>query len=263
MKSENSENPGSNHSPIIRKAFFRFYEELNDHLPERWKKKKFSYEFKGKPSVKNTIQAIGVPHIEVDLILVNGESVSFDYQLKGGEEVSVYPVFESLDISPLIRLRPKPLRESRFIVDVNLGKLAQKLRLLGFDTLFRNDLEDDEIIEIALNERRIILTRDRGILKQNAVTHGYWLRNYDPKKQLEEVINRLQLQNNFRPFIRCSNCNGELEPIARENLDGRLSADTLTYYDEFWECSSCRKIYWQGSHITHILNWLEEMRKVP
>lgn len=232
-------------------------------MPEKWKKKKFPYEFRGKPSVKNTIQAIGVPQTEVDLILVNSKSVGFDYQLQGGEEVSVYPVFESLDISPLIRLRPVPLRESRFVVDVNLGKLAQKLRLLGFDTLFRNDFEDDEIVEISLQERRIILTRDRGILKQNAVTHGYWLRNDDPKKQLEEVITRLQLQNNFQPFTRCSNCNGLLEFISREQLDGRLSADTLSYYEEFWECSSCRKIYWQGSHFKHILNWLDEMKRVP
>jgi len=213
--------------------------------------------------VKNTIQAIGVPQVEVDLILVNGDSVGFEYQLQGGEEVSVYPVFELLDISPIIRLRPKPLRNSRFIVDVNLGKLAQKLRLLGFDTLFRNDLEDDEIIEIALKEKRIILTRDRGILMQNAVTHGHWIRNDNPGQQLAEVINRLQLQNDFKPFTRCSNCNGELEPVSREKLDDRLSADTLTYYDEFWECSSCRKIYWQGSHFQHILNWLEEMKKLP
>ncbi len=263
MKRENTENTSSNHNPVIRKAFFRFYEELNDHLPERWKKIKFPFEFKGKPSVKNTIQAIGVPQIEVDLILVNGESVGFDYQLQGGEEVSVYPVFESLDISPLLRLRPEPLRETRFIVDVNLGKLAQKLRLLGFDTLFRNDLEDDEIIETALKENLIILTRDRGILKQNAVTHGYWIRNDDPKKQLAEVINRLQLQNDFKPFTRCSNCNGQLVLTGKEKLDDRLSADTLTYYNKFWECSACRKIYWQGSHFNNILNWLEEMKQVP
>jgi uncharacterized protein len=263
MRTAITDNSESNHAPLIRKSFFRFYEELNDHLPKQLKKQRFAHEYKGRPSVKNTIQAIGVPQVEVDLILVNGESVGFDYQLQGGEEVSVYPVFESLDISPLKRLRPKPLRNSRFIVDVNLGKLAQKLRLLGFDTLFRNNLEDDEIIETALKERRIILTRDRGILMQNAVTHGHWIRNDDPVKQLGEVIIRLQLQNDFRPFTRCSNCNGELEPISREKLAGRLSADTLTYYDEFWECSSCAKIYWKGSHFQHILNWLDKIKKVP
>ncbi len=260
MKKDNLENIDFNHAPVIRKTFFRFYEELNDHLPKKWKKQKFLYEFKGKPSVMNTIQAIGVPHSEVDLILVNGESVGFDYQMSGGEYISVYPLFESLDISPLVRLRAKPLRQNRFIVDVNLGKLAQKLRLLGFDTLFKNDFEDDEIVKISLNEQRIILTRDRGILKQNVVTHGYWLRNDDPKKQLAEVIERLQLQNDFRPFIRCSNCNGKLHDVGKDQLSGRLLEDTLSFYNEFWECTECRKIYWQGSHFKHILQWINDLK---
>ncbi|MDD4108745.1 MAG: Mut7-C RNAse domain-containing protein, partial [Prolixibacteraceae bacterium] len=186
------------HLPVIRKASFRFYEELNDHLPAKFRKKAFIWEFKGKPSVKNTIQAIGIPHSEIDLILVNGKSVNFDHQLEGGENISVYPVFESLDICPVTRLRPEPLRTNRFIVDVNLGKLALKLRLLGFDTLFRNDYADEEIVDIALRDKRIILTRDKGILKMNAVTHACWLRNDDPKIQLTELINRLQLQNSFR-----------------------------------------------------------------
>ena len=250
-----------NHSPVIRKASFRFYEELNDHLPEAWRKKAFVYEFKGRPGIKNTIQAIGVPHGEVDLILVNGESVGFDYQIQGGEEISVYPQFESLDISPVIKLRPEPLRENRFVVDVNLGKLAQKLRLLGFDTLFQNNFEDDEIIEISLKEKRIILTRDKGILKQNVVTHGYFIRNDDPKKQLTEVIDRLQLQNSFRPFSRCSNCNGELEEVSKENLKSVLPDDTLNYYHKFWKCFGCGKIYWEGSHFGRILDWLNELKK--
>ena len=260
MKFGRDEHNGLNHSPVIRKAQFRFYEELNDHLPEIWRKKAFVYEFKGRPGIKNTIQAIGVPHGEVDLILVNGESVDFNYQMQGGEEISVYPQFESFDISPVIKLRPKPLRETRFVVDVNLGKLAQKLRLLGFDTLFRNDFEDDEIIKISLKEKRIILTRDRGILKQNAVTHGYFIRSDDPKKQLTEVIERFQLQNFFRPFTRCSNCNGGLEEVSKANLTTLLADDTLNYYHEFWKCKDCGKIYWEGSHFEKILNWIDRLQ---
>lgn len=256
----NLEHSGLNHSPVIRKASFRFYEELNDHLPKIWRKKAFIYEFKGRPAIKNIIQAIGVPHGEVDLILVNGESVDFDYQLQDGEEISVYPQFESLDISTVIKLRPKPLRENRFVVDVNLGKLAKKLRLLGFDTLFQNNFEDDEIIEISLKEKRIILTRDKGILKQNVVTHGYFIRNDNPKKQLTEVIERFQLQNSFRPFSRCSNCNGELEEESRANLTTILPDDTLNYYHEFWKCTGCGKIYWEGSHFGKILNWIDQLQ---
>jgi uncharacterized protein len=253
-------NSDLNHSPVIRKATFRFYEELNDHLPESRRKRAFIYEFTGKPAIKNTIQAIGVPHGEVDLILVNGKSVDFSYQLQGGENVAVYPVFESLDIFPLVRLRSRPLRETRFVVDVNLGKLAQKLRLLGFNTLFRNNFEDDEIIEISLEEKRIILTRDKGILKQNKVTHGYWLRNDDPKKQLDEIIKRFQLQYSFRPFSRCSGCNDELEAAPKSGLTDVLPDDTLNYYHEFWQCTGCGKIYWEGSHFKHIIRWVDELK---
>ena len=253
-------NHHDNHSPVLRKALFRFYEELNEHLPEVIRKKHFEYQFKGKPSIKNTIQAIGVPHGEIDLILVDGESVNFSYQLQGGEKVSVYPVFESLDISPVLHLRPEPLRENRFIADVNLGKLALKLRLLGFDVLFRNNFSDAEIIDISLKDKRIILTRDKGILKQNAVRHGYWLRNDDPKKQLSEVVNRLQLQNSFRPFSRCTKCNGILVSANKEELYGVIPEDTLKYYQVFWKCSNCGKIYWEGSHFKHILQWLENLK---
>ena len=180
--------------------------------------------------------------------------------MQGGEKISVYPVFESLDISPIVRLRPKPLREPRFIVDVNLGKLALKLRLLGFDTLFRNNFEDDEIIEIALRENRIILTRDKGILKQNAVTHGYFLRNDDPKKQLKELVDRLQLQSSFRPFTRCAACNGILEEIEKQKVHHNLSSDTFQFYDKFWRCTGCEKIFWKGSHYKHIQNWLKDLK---
>ncbi len=192
------------HTPTTRSAFFRFYEELNDFLAEEQRKKTFPYEFTGKPSIKDTIEAIGVPHTEIDLILVDGESVGFNYQMRGGERVSVYPVFESLDITPLVHLRSKPLRKTRFVVDVHLGKLAHKLRLLGFDTLFRNDFKNSEIVELSLQEKRIILTRDKRILKHSAVSHGYWIRNNEPKDQLREVVTRLQLEDSFKPFTRCS-----------------------------------------------------------
>ena len=236
------------HTPITRTAFFRFYEELNDFLDKERRKKTFPYEFIGKPSIKDTIEAIGVPHTEIDLILIDGESVGFDYQIHGGEYVSVYPVFESLDITHLVHLRSKPLRETKFVVDVNLGKLAQKLRLLGFDTLFRNDFTDNEIIELSLQKKRIILTRNKEILKYSTVTHGYWIRNNDPKEQLREVVHRLQVENNFKLFTRCSNCNKLLHPVDKTLLQDRLPNDILRFFNVFMECNDCKKIYCQGSH---------------
>ena len=259
MQSKTPENR-MDHSPVVRTSFFRFYEELNEFLPKEKAKQLFPVTFIGKPSVKNTVEMLGVPHTEIDLILVNGISVDFGYQLEGGEQVSVYPVFESLDITPVIRLRAAPLRDTKFIVDVNLGKLARKLRLLGFDTLFRNDFEDDEIIRIAAREKRIILTRDKGILKQNEVTHGYWLRNTDPSIQLKEVVERLHLRSSFKPFTRCIHCNHKLRPVNKEQIANYIPSDTLRYYSRFWECEGCKNVYWEGSHFDSILNWIEKLK---
>ncbi len=261
MQNRNHEKE-KNHDPVVRTTYFRFYEELNDFLPSEFNKKVYPYSFNGTPSVKNSIEAIGVPHCEVDLILVDGISVDFEYRQKGGEQVSVYPVFESLDISPVIKLRAKPLRKIRFVVDANLGKLAKKLRLLGFDTVYRNNIQDDEIVQISIDEKRIILTRDIGILKCSEVTHGTWIRSDDPKIQVNEVIARLQLNNSFRPFTRCSQCNGQLKRVRKDQLKNRVSKDTLSYYSLFWECQTCHQIYWKGSHFDKINHWIEKKRDI-
>jgi len=155
-----------NHPRKAHFAEFRFYEELNDFLPAEKHKTSFRSPFYGSPSVKDTIQAMGVPHTAVDLILVDGQSVDFSHRLRGGERVAVYPVFERLDISPVIHLRPRPLRCTRFILDVHLGKLARYLRMLGFDAAYNRDWDDVTIIDLSLQQQRIILTRNLGVLKQ-------------------------------------------------------------------------------------------------
>lgn len=238
-------------------ATFRFYEELNDFLPLERRKREFPHEFNGKPSVKDTIESIGVPHTEVDLILVDGASVDFSYHLHGGERVSVYPVFESLDIAPVTRLRPKPLRRPAFILDVHLGRLASYLRILGFDTLYRNDFDDYQIIRLARIEHRIILTRDLGILKNSAVTHGYWLRSQNPLEQIGEVVERLDLRAAAAPLTRCPVCNGDLEPVSKASIISLLPEKTRDLYDEYSRCVRCGKIYWKGSHYTKLLKLVQ------
>ncbi len=203
------------HSRETRFAEFRFYEELNDFLPEERRKTSFRSPLYGTVSIKDTIQAIGVPHTTIDLILVDGQSVDFSHRLRGGERVAVYPVFERLDISPVIRLRPAPLRCTRFILDVHLGKLARYLRMLGFDTTYERDWDDATIIDLSLGQQRIILTRNLGILKQNRVTHGYWLRHSDPQQQLQEVLLALDLFRQLQPFTRCMDCNGQIHPVEK------------------------------------------------
>jgi uncharacterized protein with PIN domain len=214
----------------------------------------------GQPSVKDAIEALGVPHPEVDLILVNGASVGFDHRLRHGDRIAVYPVFESLDISPLIRLRAKPLRATAFILDVHLGKLARLLRMLGFDTLYRRDYEDSEIVRISVQAHRIILTRDRGLLKRGAVTHGYWIRSTEPIVQAREVVRRFDLSAQVKPLSRCIPCNGIIEKVDKEAVIAQLPPGTAAWYDTFYRCPDCGQLYWPGSHydrmqetIAHIL----------
>lgn len=238
---------------------FRFYEELNDFLPKEKRKLPFAYVFKFNQTVKDAIEALGVPHAEVDLILVNGKSQHFNYTLKNGDHISVYPVFESLDISDVTKLREKPLRESRFVLDVHLGKLCRYLRLLGFDCYYRNDLDDDEIVKLSTDEHRIILTRDIGILKNGMVTHGYWVRSQDSKKQLREVIRRFDLRNDIRPFYRCIACNGLISEVPKKLIEHRLKENTRAHFDDFYQCQSCLKIYWEGSHFENMQGFVKDV----
>jgi len=236
-------------------AEFRFYEELNDFLPPGQRKQTLRYRFNGNPGIKDCIEAQGIPHTEVELILVNGQSVDFSYRLQDGDRVAVYPMFESFDITPLLRLREVPLRRSAFVVDVNLGKLARRLRLLGFDALYSNRYADDEVADIAAAEHRIVLTRDRRLLHAKRITHGYWVRSVKPSEQTEEVLRRFDLFRQVRPFCRCLMCNGLLRPVPKAEIYDRLEPKTKLYYEEFFTCVDCGRIYWEGSHLEKMRAW--------
>lgn len=243
----------------MKQAYFRFYAELNDFLPPELRQRPIPYTFEVSGSVKDAIEALGVPHTEVDLILVNGESVGFSYLVQGGDQISVYPMFEAIDITPLVRVRPEPLRETRFILDVHLGRLAGYLRMLGFDTLYRNDYEDEELARISSQEQRILLTRDRGLLKRTIVSHGYCLRTTNPREQLIEVLRRFDLFRSITPFRRCMHCNGLLASVDKAAISDRLPPKTSQYYDEFRRCQACDRIYWKGSHYERMERFIDQV----
>jgi uncharacterized protein with PIN domain/sulfur carrier protein ThiS len=237
----------------------RFYEELNDFLPPEQRKATFPYSFKQPGSIKDLIETLGVPHPEIDLILVNGHPVDFDYQVRDGDRISVYPVFESLDVTPVTRLRPAPLRITRFVLDTHLGRLAAYLRLFGFDTLYRNDYDDPTLADISIKEHRILLTRDKQLLMRKQITHGYYVRATQPQKQLLEVLTRFDLRKTQQSFTRCMHCNGEIRPVAKEEIESRLLPRTKIWYTEFWQCSQCNKIYWKGSHYRRMQELIESI----
>ena len=241
-------------------ATFRFYEELNDFLPPEKRKRDFEYRFNDSPSVKDAIESLGAPHVEVDLILVNGVSVDFSHRLIDGDRISVYPVFEALDISGVTHLREYPLRQPSFILDVHLGRLAKYLRMLGFDALYKNNYTRSDIINIADKEKRTILTRDMNFLKMKSVTRGYAIRSPYPDKQTREVIGHFNLHYLIKPFSRCMLCNGQIEPIAKDDISDTLEELTRRYYDTFYHCTICGKIYWEGSHFERMRKMIPELQ---
>ncbi len=244
----------------MRKVFFRFYEELNDFLPEEKRKVKFEHSFINRTSVKDMVESIGVPHTEIDLILVNGISVGFNYIVQPNDDISVYPVFESFDISELQHLRALPLREPKFVLDVHIGTLARYLRMLGIDSSYKNDFKKNEMVNISLNEKRTILSKDRNLLKRNEITHAYWIRNDDPVNQVKEVIERFHLQNFINEFTRCLECNSLLALVNKNEIESELPPKVKERQNEFHRCTGCNKIYWKGSHYERMEKLISQIK---
>jgi uncharacterized protein with PIN domain len=240
-------------------AEFRFYAELNDFLAPDRRFRAFTADFAFGATVKDAIEALGVPHPEVDVILANHESVDFSYRMHDGDRIAVYPVFESFDISSVTRLRPTPLRNTRFVIDANLGQLARYLRLLGLDAEYSQQLTDSELVHLSVAERRVLLTRDVGALKHGSLTHGYFVRARDARAQVVEVLSRFDLFGSLAPLSRCAKCNGMLDPVDKQEIAHRLEPSTRTHYDDFWVCERCDNVYWRGAHIVSIERFVQEV----
>lgn len=238
----------------------RFYQELNDFLPRARRQTVFQHSIPARASIKDVIESLGVPHTEVDLLLVNGASVDFAYVVSDGDCISVYPPFESLDVSSLQRVRAEPLRRPAFVVDGHLGRLAAYLRLFGFDTLYEPDALDADLAACAAREHRILLTRDRGLLKRRIVTRGYCPRSARPRDQLVEVLRRFDLLSCARPFSRCVRCNGRLEPVDARAVADRIPAAVRSRQRTFSACRACGKVYWKGSHYQRMLDLIAQVQ---
>jgi uncharacterized protein with PIN domain len=229
-------------------ATFRFYEELNGFLAPQRRGRDFACRCARTASAKHMIEALGVPHTEVELVLVNGESVGFDRLLADGDRVAVYPKFETFDITPLLRVREQPLRVIRFVADAHLGALARGLRMAGFDTLYDNRFRDAEVARLAAAQQRIVLTRDRDLLKRRAISHGCTVHALRPEQQLREVFDRLDLTRSARPFTRCLSCNAPLRRIEAARAASRVPPAVRERHQRFSACEGCARVFWEGSH---------------
>ena len=229
-------------------AFITFLDQLNYFLPRGKMGPVLKYEFKGNPSVKHIIESMGVPHTEVGRILVNEQSVNFNHQVHSGNTIIVHPASPEVDhISGLFH-EGKLTIEPRFILDNHLGKLATYLRILGFDTLYENNYQDNQLEQIASEHTRILITRDRQLLMRKTIRYGCAVHSLIPGEQMTEVIHRFGLTKLLTPFHRCLHCNTILEPVRKEVILHRLEPLTRKYFHEFHICSRCDRVYWKGSH---------------
>jgi uncharacterized protein with PIN domain len=241
----------------VRHAIFRFYGELSDFLPATLRQRTIQRSFEGAASVKDLIESCGVPHTEIDIVLVNGEAVEFSHQVADGDRVSVYPRFRSIEPAPDARLQPAPLAQPRFVLDSHLGRLASYLRLAGFDVAYRNDFLDEELARVSHDENRTLLTRDRELLKRSVVTRGYFVRETSPRRQLEEVIRQFGLAHQVKPFTRCARCNALLASVSKEDVADELPPHVRSTRQVFLRCPECHRVYWEGTHVNQIRKFLK------
>lgn len=226
---------------------FHFHGNLNDFLSPSRRARPASVCWGEERTVKDAIESLGIPHVEVDTILVGARPVGFSYRLQDGDEVGVYP-----EPGPARRLMPPAQAEPRFVLDTHLGRLARYLRLLGFDTRFAVDCGDRQLVQQSVEDDRTLLTRDRDLLKRKALRRGYYVRATRPRQQLEEIVDRFRLAAKMHPFSRCMECNAPLRQVAKHEIEHQLQPRTRRFFDEFLQCSGCGRVYWQGSHFERL-----------
>ncbi|MEP0751474.1 Mut7-C ubiquitin/RNAse domain-containing protein [Trichocoleus sp. Lan] len=242
----------------MAKADFNFYAELNDFLPRKKRDVTITHVFEERASIKDTIESFGVPHPEVDYIEVNGKPVDFSYIVTDSDRIHVYPISAATEKTSSVSLvRPQPLKFPRFVLDIHLGKLATSLRMLGFDTLYRNDYDDLELAQISASEERILLTRDKGLLMRSLVTHGYYVRETNPERQVGEIMGRFALIEFVKPLQRCLRCNGLLEPVDKESILDQVPPNIQQSIDEFSRCRECAHVYWKGTHYEQMQQFIQ------
>lgn len=236
-----------------------FQGELQGLLHGRGREGFLRYPVTRAASIKDVIEALGVPHTEVYAIVANGQPVDFGYRLSPGEDIIVAPAVFPIDVTHPTLLRPTPFAKLRFVVDANAGRLATWLRLLGFDAAYAKDREDAALAELAAAEGRVVLTRDRTCLKRAKIVYGRVIRANDPVAQLRDVLRAFGLAPPYAAFTRCLRCNLPLTPVDKASVLDKLLPKTKKYYETFSQCPACGRIYWAGSHFEHMRAWIGQL----
>lgn len=218
-----------------------------------------SYPLERRASIKDIVESLGIPHTEVGRIVLGQREKTFAYIPASGDRLDIYPQSGVTLPTRATTLRPSPLGSLKFMVDINVGKLAQILRMAGLDAAGVPDAVPRRIVETAVEQQRILLSRNRELLKHSLLEFGHLIREEIPDDQFREVILLYNLIPLLRPFSLCLRCNSPLIPVAKEAIIDRLKPLTKKYYSGFKQCRDCSRIYWKGSHHQHMLTTLERI----
>ncbi|UWZ38948.1 hypothetical protein Drose_12390 [Dactylosporangium roseum] len=213
----------------------RVAEPLRFLLPVRHRHGDVRVPVDGVSTVRHLVESLGVPRTEIGELLVNGRPVGPEARPGKDDVVDVRPVG-----------RPQRIAEPRFVLDVHLGALARRMRLLGLDVAYRNDAEDAELVAQSAAERRVVLTQDRGLLRRRALTAGAYVHGARADEQLRDVLSRFDPP--LTPWSRCPACNGGVEPVAKPEVEHLLEPGTRRSYSTFARCRTCGRVYWRGAH---------------
>lgn len=218
-----------------------------------------TYELTRRASVKDIIEAHGVPHTEVGRIRYDSESVDFGFIPEREGTLQIDGIRTPFRVNRESILRPYPLNRICFVADVNVIRLGKLMILLGFDVCYDRTLTDDQIAQIAADQGRIVLSRDTLLLKRKNIIYAKRIRENDPYSQLVEVVSFFGLEDRICFFSRCMLCNTQLEKVQKRDIINRLEPKTRKYFNTFLQCPGCGKIYWKGSHFDHIRERLNHM----
>lgn len=258
MKTDAAHSPNTN-------LFLTFYGDTVDLLrrtPDD--AKTIIYPLSRRASIKDILESLGVPHTEVGRIVLAGRDQTFEKIAEVGEHFHIHPLSPAMPPTVPTTLRPETLTDCIFLVDINVARLAGLLRMVGFDAeAVGRETTDKATLDKAIDEERILLTRNRDLLKQRRLVFGHLVRSQDPEQQLREVINLYSLQDRIRPFSRCIACNGLLAEVDKKTIIDQLLPLTKKYYHRFYQCTGCGKIYWQGSHHDKMTAQLERILDKP
>lgn len=221
-----------------------------------------SYPLKRRASIKDIVESLGVPHTEIGELRAGGLRPGWEYIPAGGERLEAESIFSPFDVTRPCPLRPNPLPDLRFICDVNVGKLAVLMRMIGADAWMENDWDDADIAAAAQKFGRVVLSKDSGLLKRKQIEFGRLVRSEDPDRQLREVVDFFGLRPD-RFFSRCLRCNTRLVPVEKSRIEHRLLPKTRKYFHEFFLCPACGRIYWSGSHMDKMRDRLRAIGLTP